>query len=187
MKWIVWCCCFYKIISEHETGHLFPTDDLSLSYHKIGGCGYLTLHILPVRTESNVIKLGIFYKFEREWKKPNPPDAPADQLRYDPAIHAYSLAKGGDKKVGAHFRVREFRCRDGSDPIFIATMLPRILDAIRVQFASVSADIFVFSIVSSFLEKDRKVLVYKEKPRNHCSYGIFTLAEMEGFEPPRAY
>ena len=35
------------------------------------------------------------------------------------AINAYSLAKDGTKKLSTDFKVREFRCKDGSDPIFI--------------------------------------------------------------------
>ena len=35
------------------------------------------------------------------------------------AIKAYSLAKDGNKKLSANFAVKEFRCKDGSDPIFI--------------------------------------------------------------------
>lgn len=46
-------------------------------------------------------------------------------------IHAYSLAKDGDTKLAAHFRVREFACRDGSDPVFVAQLLPIVLEAIR--------------------------------------------------------
>ena len=34
-------------------------------------------------------------------------------------IKSYSLAKDGEKKLSANFRVREFACKDGSDPIMI--------------------------------------------------------------------
>lgn len=46
-------------------------------------------------------------------------------------VHCYSLAKDGDKKLSEHFKVREFRCRDGSDPVFVAALLPVVLEAIR--------------------------------------------------------
>ena len=46
-------------------------------------------------------------------------------------IHCYSLAKDGETKLSEHFRVKEFRCRDGSDPVFVAELLPIVLEAIR--------------------------------------------------------
>ena len=49
-------------------------------------------------------------------------------------IIAYSKAKDGDKKVSANFRVREFACKDGSDPVFIHTELAEILQKIRNHY-----------------------------------------------------
>lgn len=50
------------------------------------------------------------------------------------AIQAYSLSKEGYKQLSPHFRVREFRCRDGSDPIFVDDALVSILQKIREHF-----------------------------------------------------
>lgn len=50
------------------------------------------------------------------------------------AIQAYSLAEDGDKKVSANFTVREFRCKDGTDPIFISDGLVWIVQSIRDNF-----------------------------------------------------
>lgn len=49
-------------------------------------------------------------------------------------VKVYSLAKDGDKQVTAHFKVREFRCHDGSDTIFISPKLAQVLEQIRVHF-----------------------------------------------------
>ncbi len=49
-------------------------------------------------------------------------------------IKAYSKAKDGNKKVSANFKVKEFACTDGSDPIFIDTELVNILQKIRAHF-----------------------------------------------------
>lgn len=49
-------------------------------------------------------------------------------------IKAYSKAKDGNKKVSTNFRVREFACTDGSDPIFIDSELVDILQKIRNYF-----------------------------------------------------
>lgn len=50
------------------------------------------------------------------------------------AIKAYSKAKDGGKKLSANFKVREFACTDGSDPIFIDSDLVDILQKIRAHF-----------------------------------------------------
>jgi uncharacterized protein YcbK (DUF882 family) len=49
-------------------------------------------------------------------------------------IKAYSKAKDGNKKLSANFRVKEFACTDGSDPIFIDSDLVNILQKIRTHF-----------------------------------------------------
>jgi uncharacterized protein YcbK (DUF882 family) len=50
------------------------------------------------------------------------------------AIKAYSKAKDGNKKLSANFRVKEFACTDGSDPIFIDSDLVNILQKVRTHF-----------------------------------------------------
>lgn len=50
------------------------------------------------------------------------------------AIKAYSKAKDGNKKVSTNFRVKEFACTDGSDPIFIDSDLVNVLQKIRAHF-----------------------------------------------------
>ena len=50
------------------------------------------------------------------------------------AIKEYSLAKDGAKQLSPAFRVREFRCRDGSDAIIIDQTLVVLLQAIREHF-----------------------------------------------------
>lgn len=49
-------------------------------------------------------------------------------------IKAYSKAKDGNKKLSENFRVREFACTDGSDPVFIDTELVAVLQKIRTHF-----------------------------------------------------
>ena len=50
------------------------------------------------------------------------------------AIKAYSKAKDGNKKLSANFKVKEFACTDGSDPIFIDSDLVEVLQKIRSHF-----------------------------------------------------
>lgn len=49
-------------------------------------------------------------------------------------IKAYSKAKDGNKKLSANFKVREFACTDGSDPVFIDSNLVNVLQKIRAHF-----------------------------------------------------
>lgn len=49
-------------------------------------------------------------------------------------IKAYSKAKDGNKKLSANFKVKEFACTDGSDPIFIDSDLVSVLQKIRTHF-----------------------------------------------------
>ncbi len=49
-------------------------------------------------------------------------------------VKAYSKAKDGNKKLSTNFRVKEFACSDGSDPIFIADELIVVLQKIRSHF-----------------------------------------------------
>ena len=50
------------------------------------------------------------------------------------AIKEYSLAKDGAKQLSPAFKVREFRCRDGSDTIMIDQTLVVLLQCIREHF-----------------------------------------------------
>lgn len=49
-------------------------------------------------------------------------------------VKVYSLASQGNKAVSANFKVREFRCRDGSDAVFIHPELAQILQKVRTHF-----------------------------------------------------
>ena len=45
--------------------------------------------------------------------------------------NAYSLTQEGAQKLSTHFRVREFACKDGSDPLFISPQLVQLLEQVR--------------------------------------------------------
>ena len=49
-------------------------------------------------------------------------------------VNAYSKKKDGNKQVSTNFRVKEFACADGSDPIFISPELVSVLQKIRAHF-----------------------------------------------------
>ena len=48
-------------------------------------------------------------------------------------IKCYIMDTDANKKVGEHFKVREFACKDGSQVVFIDSYLVTILDILRDQ------------------------------------------------------
>ena len=50
------------------------------------------------------------------------------------SLEAYSRTKDGGALLSPNFRVREFACRDGSDPVFIDSALVDLLQRIRDHF-----------------------------------------------------
>lgn len=50
------------------------------------------------------------------------------------SVKTYSLKKDGDKRLSPHFRIREFRCKDGSDKILIESGLPEYLEKVYAHF-----------------------------------------------------
>jgi len=50
------------------------------------------------------------------------------------SIQTYSLAADGDENISPHFKVREFRCKDGSDKIFVSTETVLLLEKIRAYY-----------------------------------------------------
>lgn len=51
-------------------------------------------------------------------------------------LKCYSLSKNGVTKLSKDFRVREFRCKNGADVIFVDTALVEILQKIRDHFGA---------------------------------------------------
>lgn len=49
-------------------------------------------------------------------------------------INAYSVKKDGTKALSANFKVKEFKCNDGTDTVFIAPSLVEVLQEARTYF-----------------------------------------------------
>ena len=49
-------------------------------------------------------------------------------------IKVYSLALDGKTALSRHFKAREFRSRDGADPIFVSPRLVELVENIRCHF-----------------------------------------------------
>lgn len=49
-------------------------------------------------------------------------------------VRVYSLKEDGNKKVSANFKVKEFRCQDGSDPVFIGEEVLDVVQDVRSHY-----------------------------------------------------
>ena len=49
-------------------------------------------------------------------------------------LNCFSKAKDGNVNLSKNFKVKEFACKDGSDPIFINSELVDVLQKIRDHF-----------------------------------------------------
>lgn len=93
-------------------------------------------------------------------------------------IKAYSKAKDGNKKVSANFRVKEFACSDGSDPIFIDSELVSVLQKIRAHFGK------SVTITSAYRTPSKNKAVGGEKYSQHL-YGRAADISVSGVSPKK--
>lgn len=93
-------------------------------------------------------------------------------------IKAYSRVKDGNKKLSTNFRVREFACLDGSDPIFIDTELVTILQKIRTHFG------MAVTITSAYRTPPRNKSVGGTAYSMHL-YGMAADIKLSGISPSR--
>lgn len=90
------------------------------------------------------------------------------------SIEAYSVLKQGNQKLSEHFKVREFRCQDGSDPVFIDTELVELLEKIRVHFAK------PVTITSAFRTASHNATVAKAAKYSQHLYGKAADIQVQG-------
>ena len=97
------------------------------------------------------------------------------------AIEAYSLLKNGNQKLSEHFNVREFRCGDGSDPIFVDTELIDILENIRNHFGK------PVTITSAFRTAAHNATVAKAAKYSQHLYGKAADIQVQGISVETVY
>lgn len=49
-------------------------------------------------------------------------------------VKVYSVSKNGESFISKNFKVREFKCKDGSDTVFISNELVEVLQDVRDSF-----------------------------------------------------
>lgn len=93
-------------------------------------------------------------------------------------IKAYSKAKDGSKKLSTNFKVKEFACTDGSDPIFIDSELVNVLQKIRAYFGK------PVTITSAYRTPGRNKTVGGETYSQHL-YGKAADIKVKGVAPKK--
>ena len=94
------------------------------------------------------------------------------------AINAYSYAKDGTKFLSKNFCVREFRCQDDTDPIFIDSDLVDVLQKVRDHFGK------AVTITSAFRTASHNKNVGGATYSQHC-YGKAADIKVSGVSPIR--
>lgn len=94
------------------------------------------------------------------------------------AINAYSYAKDGTKFLSKNFRVREFRCQDDTDPIFVDSDLVDILQNVRDHFGK------AVTITSAFRTASHNKKVGGATYSQHL-YGKAADIKVSGVSPSR--
>lgn len=56
------------------------------------------------------------------------------QKESEEMIRQYSFAKNGNRRLAPDFKVREFRCKDGTDTVMVDEVLTVVLQCIREHF-----------------------------------------------------
>ena len=91
-------------------------------------------------------------------------------------VKVYSLAAEGEKQITPHFKVREFRCKDGSDAVFVSLRLAELLEQIRVHFGA------AVTINSAYRTPNHNAKVGGTSRSQHL-YGLAADIEVKGHSP----
>lgn len=95
-------------------------------------------------------------------------------------VKGYSLAKDGEKSITKNFKVREFKCKDGSDVIFIADELVNVLQKVRDHFGK------AVTINSAYRTPTYNKKVGGATYSQHC-YGTAADIVVSGISPNLVY
>lgn len=93
-------------------------------------------------------------------------------------IKAYSKAKDGNKNLSTNFKVKEFACTDGTDPIFVDSDLVNVLQKIRAHFGK------SVTITSAYRTPSKNKAVGGETYSQHL-YGKAADIKVNGVTPKK--
>jgi len=106
----------------------------------------------------------------REWKKPQPVSD----------VKEYSLKRDGEKYLSEHFKVKEFKCKDGSDKILVSDSLIKLLEKIRGHFGR------TIRVSSGYRTVSYNARV-KGSPKSQHLYGTAADIQVSGIHPNEVY
>lgn len=92
-------------------------------------------------------------------------------------VKVYSLAGEGAVQLSEHFKVREFRCRDGSDPVFVSPRLVEALEAVRAHFGA------PVTVTSGYRTVGHNAATAGSSPRSQHLYGLAADIRVAGHSP----
>ena len=93
-------------------------------------------------------------------------------------VKVYSVLNQGNKALSTNFKVREFRCKDGSDPVLVHPELVKVLQDIRTHFGR------PITINSAFRTPDYNKKVGGERQSQHL-YGRAADIVIPGVSPKK--
>lgn len=96
-------------------------------------------------------------------------------------VRVYSLARDGSKKLSENFRVKEFACKDGSDPVFISEGLVQVLQQIRSHFGE------QVHIHSGYRTEEHNKKQKGASQNSQHLYGLAADFHVEGVAPETVY
>lgn len=92
------------------------------------------------------------------------------------AILVFSRSADGDKQIAEHFKVEEFRCKDGTDPIFVDEALVELLEQVRTHFGR------AVTVTSGYRTSSHNSRVGGSAKSQHL-YGRAADIQVDGVEP----
>lgn len=97
-------------------------------------------------------------------------------------VMVFSLAADGAKQLTKNFKVREFACKDGSDPVLIHPMLPVWCQAVRDKFG------YSFSPNSAYRTVSYNAGIKDASPKSkHCFGLAVDIPAKDGTTPQQLY
>lgn len=96
-------------------------------------------------------------------------------------VNVYSRAAERDNKITDHFRVREFECEDGSDPIFVSPALVELLEKGRAILGA------AIHINSGYRTVSHNASIPDSSPKSQHCYGYAVDIWVDGHTPEEVY
>lgn len=84
------------------------------------------------------------------------------------SVNTYSLKKHGANKLSENFRVKEFRCKDGTDKILIDTNLVKMLEKLRAKLAEKLGGEVKININSGYRTESHNKKIGGSSTSKHC-------------------